>query len=39
VHNDTGVAMQRMAFSAMLLSISSRPSEMNLDSAWRRLIA
>jgi hypothetical protein len=39
MHNDSRAAMQRIAFSAMLLSISRRPSEMNLDSASRRLIA
>jgi hypothetical protein len=31
--------MQRMAFSAMLLSISNRPSVTNLDNASRRLSA
>jgi hypothetical protein len=38
VHNDTGVAMARMAFSAMLLSTSRRPSVTKRESALRRLI-
>ena len=37
-YNDTRIAMTRIAFSAVLLSASSRPSVTNRVSAWRRAI-
>jgi len=37
-HNETRIATPRMAFSAILLSISSLPSVRKHDSASRRLM-
>jgi hypothetical protein len=37
-YNEHAIAMPRMAFSAMLLSISSRPSVRKRVSAARRLM-